>query len=153
MKTHRNVCRIVFKTIYFQQRFQTYAFSMKTISVLVWTGGQNAYISMRFHMKTHQCGLSLRIDDGNVDDNLPKKTMLETTGNAIYGSNWNVSCRKAKFSQLFVSIYHISDEKKTKLFFSCRSRCLESVKVVVFTSQFRQGGSVTHIFTCSNVIL
>ena len=39
--------------IHFQQRFQIDAFSMNTLSVLVWTEGQNASKCMRFQTKTH----------------------------------------------------------------------------------------------------
>ena len=45
----RYVC--VFVLIHFQERFQIDAFSMKTLSVLVWTEGLNAYKYVRFQTK------------------------------------------------------------------------------------------------------
>ena len=48
----RHVC--VFVSTHFQERFQIGdAFSMKTLSVLVWTEGLNASKCMRFQWKTH----------------------------------------------------------------------------------------------------
>ena len=43
--------RSVFKCLHSGQRFQMYAFSMKTISVVVWTIGENASKSMSFKRK------------------------------------------------------------------------------------------------------
>ena len=48
--------RSVFKCPYSRKRFQMYAFSMKTLSVVVWMMGENASKSMRFQTKTYQCG-------------------------------------------------------------------------------------------------
>ena len=45
----RYVC--VFVLIHFQERFQIDAFSMKMLSVLVWTEGLNAYKYVRFQTK------------------------------------------------------------------------------------------------------
>ena len=45
-----HVC--VFVLIHFQERFQIDAFSMKTLSVLVWTEGLNGSKCTRFQMKT-----------------------------------------------------------------------------------------------------
>ena len=45
-----HVCAFVL--IHFQERFQIDAFSMKTLSVLVWTEGLNGSKCTRFQMKT-----------------------------------------------------------------------------------------------------
>ena len=47
----RYVC--VFVLIHFQERYQIDAFSMKTLSVLVWTEDLKASKCMRFPTKTH----------------------------------------------------------------------------------------------------
>ena len=49
----------VFVLINFQERFQIDAFSIKTLSVLVWTEGLNASKCMHFQTKTHYCGQGL----------------------------------------------------------------------------------------------
>ena len=50
---HTNVFSFgsVFKCLHSGQRFQMYAFSMKTLSVVVWTIGENASKGMRFKRK------------------------------------------------------------------------------------------------------
>ena len=45
-------CRCVFKSIHFGLRIQMFAFSL---SSSVWTGGENATISLRFQMKAYSC--------------------------------------------------------------------------------------------------
>ena len=47
----RYVC--IFVVIHCEERFQIDAFSMKTLSVLVWTEGLNAEIIWRFLTKTY----------------------------------------------------------------------------------------------------
>ena len=47
----RDVCVCVF--IHFQAHFQVNAFSMKPLSVLVWTAGLNEKKCMRFQTRTH----------------------------------------------------------------------------------------------------
>ena len=53
----RYVC--VFLLTHFQERFQIDAFSVKTLSVLVWMEGLNASKCMCFQMLTHWCGQGL----------------------------------------------------------------------------------------------
>ena len=53
----RYVCVCVL--IHFQEHFQIHAFSMKTLSVLVWTESLNASKYMRFQMKTLYFGQGL----------------------------------------------------------------------------------------------
>ena len=43
--------RSVFNCLHSGQRFQMYAFSMKTLSAVVWTIGENPSKSMRFRFK------------------------------------------------------------------------------------------------------
>ena len=52
LTVHTNTMYVcVFVLIHFQERFLIDEFSMKTLSVLVWTGGLNASKGMRFNRK------------------------------------------------------------------------------------------------------
>ena len=89
--------RSVFKCLHSGQRFQMYAFSMKTLSVVMWTIGENASKSMRFQTKTYQCRTGPYSKIQYHFPNIKQLSTIETTEELMNFPNYFVNMQVMKF--------------------------------------------------------